>query len=76
MAANSRTSSAASPPAKGKDAAVRVSLPTAKEDRAITSKVSLVAVLGFALGVAWPRLLGITVGPEVPGGAGDRKSVV
>lgn len=68
MAAISRTSTAASPAGKGADAAVRVSLPTAKDDRALTGKVGLVAVLGFALGIAWPRLLGITVGPEVPGG--------
>lgn len=70
MAAISRTASASTPATKGKDGAVRVSLPTAKDDRAITSKVGLVAVVGFALGVAWPRLLGISVGPDVPGGAG------
>jgi len=54
---------------------LRVSLPTARQDRAITSKVGLVAVVGFALGVAWPRLLGITVGPEVPGGAGAKAAL-
>ncbi len=72
MAAISRTNSSPPPPAKGKDAGVRVILPAAKDDRAITSKVGLVAVVGFAIGVAWPRLFGISVGPEIPGGAGAK----
>ncbi len=49
-------------------APVKVSLPAAEQDRALTSKVGIVALLGFAVGVAWPRLFGISVGPDVPGG--------
>ncbi len=54
-----------------KDKPLQVELPRAKDDRALTSKVGLVAALGFIVGVAWPRLFGIEVGPTAPGG-GDR----
>lgn len=51
-----------------KDAPLRVDIPNAKQDRALTSKVGLVAVVGFGLGILWPRLVGYNVGPDLPGG--------
>ncbi|NUP05582.1 MAG: SH3 domain-containing protein [Polyangiaceae bacterium] len=50
-----------------KSDSVAIEVPSAKEDRALTSKVGIVAVVGFAVGVVWPRLLGVSVGPDVPG---------
>lgn len=50
-----------------KDAPLRIELPPAKADRALTSKVGIVAVVGFALGVAWPRMVGFKPGPDAPG---------
>lgn len=52
-----------------------VELPSPKEDRAITSKVGLVAAIGFVVGVAWPRIFGMEVGPSRPGGGADRPPV-
>ncbi len=55
-----------------KDAPLRVEIPKPGEDRAITSKVGLIALIGFVVGVAWPRLLGVHVGPTVPGGSEEK----
>lgn len=52
-----------------KPGALRVDVPSAKDDRALTGKVGVVAVVGFVVGVAWPRLLDVKVGPDVPGGS-------
>jgi hypothetical protein len=45
-----------------------VRIPARSEDRPALSRVGVVAVLGFALGIAWPKLLGARLGPDVPGG--------
>jgi hypothetical protein len=50
-----------------------VELPPPSKDRALSSKVGLIAVAGFALGVAWPRLLDLQVGPPPPD-SGDRSA--
>ena len=55
-----------------KDVPLRVDIPAPGEDRAITSKVGLIALIGFVIGVAWPRLLGVHVGPSVPGGSEEK----
>lgn len=55
-----------------RDKPLRVELPSQKEDRAITSKVGLVAAIGFLVGVAWPRVFGVEVGPSRPGGGAER----
>ena len=49
-----------------KDAALRVHIPTPNEDRAIAAKVGVLAIVGFVVGVAWPRLIGFHVGPNPP----------
>jgi uncharacterized protein YgiM (DUF1202 family) len=55
-----------------KDAPLKVDIPAPGDDRAITSKVGLIALVGFVVGVAWPRLLGVHVGPNPPGGGDDK----
>lgn len=46
---------------------LRVDLPGPKADRFMTSKVGIVAAIGFLAGVVWPRVIGVKIGPEVPG---------
>ena len=60
--------SAADPKKTKKDPPLAVVIPSAKEDRAFTPKVGIIAIVGFVVGIAWPRLFGVHVGPEVPGG--------
>ncbi|MFO0613685.1 MAG: SH3 domain-containing protein [Polyangiaceae bacterium] len=48
------------------DAPLTVKIPAPSEDRAISSKVGIIAVVGFAVGVLWPRLLNYKVGPTPP----------
>lgn len=50
-----------------KEAPLDVRIPTLAEDRPVLSRVGIVAVVGFALGVAWPKLLGLELGPDAPG---------
>ncbi len=49
-----------------KDAPLAVSIPAPAADRAVTSKVGIIAVVGFVVGVIWPRLVGLHVGPTPP----------
>lgn len=44
-----------------------VQVPTPKDDRPSWVKVGVIAALGFAIGVAWPRLAGVRLGPTAPG---------
>lgn len=48
------------------DAPLAVKIPEPSEDRAISSKVGIIAIVGFAIGVLWPRLLNVKVGPTPP----------
>ncbi len=50
----------------GKEAPLRVSIPKPEEDKSLTPKVGLIAAIGFAVGVIWPRLVGFHVGPNPP----------
>jgi len=43
-----------------------VEVPTAAEDRPSWVKVGIIAALGFVIGVAWPRLAGVHLGPAAP----------
>ena len=43
-----------------------VDIPGPGADQPAWSKVGIIAVLGFVVGIAWPRLVGIKVGPAVP----------
>lgn len=44
----------------------RVQLPSPEEDRPAWGRVGIIAILGFAIGIAWPRLAGISLGPNPP----------
>jgi hypothetical protein len=43
-----------------------VDLPTAADDRPSWIKVGIIAAIGFVIGVAWPHLAGVRLGPSVP----------
>lgn len=51
------------------DQPLAVDVPKAADDRPAWIKVGVIAVVGFAVGVAWPRLSGIRLGPSAPGDA-------
>ena len=52
--------------ASKKNAPLAVTIPGPADDKALSSKVGVIAVVGFAVGVVWPRLLGVHVGPNPP----------
>lgn len=46
---------------------IAMDIPSAERDRAAWVKVAVIAAVGFGVGVAWPRLLGVKLGPSAPG---------
>jgi hypothetical protein len=50
------------------DGPLRVQVPTSGADRPSWMGVGAIAVAGFVIGVAWPRLAGVRLGPSVPEG--------
>lgn len=55
MAANAR-----------KEAPMTVDVPSADRDRPSWGRVGAIAVIGFVIGVAWPKLAGVRLGPSAP----------
>jgi len=51
--------------AKSDDAPLEVVIP--KAETPAWSRVGVVAAVGFVVGMAWPRLAGLKIGPSVPG---------
>jgi len=45
-----------------------VDVPDQKSDRPVWTKVGIIAVIGFAIGIAWPRVAGLQLGPTPPEG--------
>ncbi len=43
-----------------------VHIPTAQADRPSWLRVGLIAIVGFAVGVAWPKIAGVRLGPTAP----------
>jgi hypothetical protein len=52
---------------RDKDGPLAVNVPRAAEDRPSWLKVGVIAAVGFAVGVLWPRLAGVRMGPSAPG---------
>ena len=48
------------------DRQLRVQIPSPGTDQPIWSRVGIIGVAGFVIGVAWPRLAGVAIGPSVP----------
>jgi hypothetical protein len=49
------------------DGSTKVAIPSAEEDQPGWRRVVIFAAIGLVVGVAWPRVAGIRVGPDVPG---------
>lgn len=52
-----------------KDAPLAYDVPSSDRDNPGWVKVGVIAVLGFVIGIAWPRLMGVRLGPSAPGEA-------
>jgi hypothetical protein len=50
-----------------KETPLAVELPSPDRDRPAWVKVGLIAAVGFIVGVAWPRVVGVRLGPSAPG---------
>lgn len=44
-----------------------IEVPTAAQDKPAWVKVGVIAAVGFVIGIAWPRVAGIRLGPSAPG---------
>lgn len=49
-----------------KDAPLAVDMPGSDRDNPGWVKVGVIAAVGFVLGVAWPRVMGVRLGPSAP----------
>ena len=56
------------------DAPFRMDLPNSETDRPSWVRVGAIAALGFIIGVAWPKLAGVRLGPSAPGEAAPATS--
>ena len=45
---------------------LQVQIPPAAQDRPSWMKVGVIAAIGFLVGVAWPRIAGVRLGPSIP----------
>jgi hypothetical protein len=52
--------------ASDKRQAVKVEVPGSQDDGVKFGRVGIIAVVGFAIGIAWPRLAGVKLVPSVP----------
>jgi hypothetical protein len=49
------------------DRPLQVDIPRPQDETPAWSRVGIVAVVAFAVGILWPKLLGVKIGPGVPG---------
>ncbi len=50
-----------------KDLPLAVEVPNAERDKPAWVKVGVIAAVGFIVGIAWPRVVGVKLGPNAPG---------
>ncbi|MEO7330995.1 MAG: SH3 domain-containing protein, partial [Minicystis sp.] len=48
------------------DKPLKVVIPKAGADQPIWSRVGIIGFAGFVIGIAWPKVAGVKVGPAVP----------
>jgi len=48
------------------DGPLTVQIPAPAQDRPSWTRVGIITAIGFVVGVAWPRLAGVRLGPSVP----------
>src|SRR5262245_8694891 len=49
-----------------KDVPLAVEVPTSSQDKPSWVKVGVIAAVGFVVGIAWPRVVGVRLGPSAP----------
>jgi len=49
-----------------KEVPLAVEVPTAERDKPAWVKVGVIAAVGFVVGIAWPRVVGVRLGPSAP----------
>src|SRR6185295_20164639 len=54
--------------------AVAVEVPATERDKPGWVKVGVIAAVGFVIGIAWPRIVGVRLGPSAPGEAASSAS--
>ncbi len=54
-------------PIRKADAPLAVHVPSAEADHPLWARVGVIAAIGFLVGVVWPRVAGVRLGPSVPG---------
>lgn len=50
-----------------KEVPLAVEVPSPERDKPAWVKVGVIAAVGFIVGIAWPRLVGVRLGPSAPG---------
>src|SRR5437868_1033201 len=50
-----------------KDAPLVVDVPSSNRDSPAWVKVGVIAAVGFVIGIAWPKVVGVRLGPSAPG---------
>jgi hypothetical protein len=48
------------------DHPLKVEIPAASQEQPVWSRVGIVGIVGFVIGIAWPKVAGIKIGPSVP----------
>ena len=48
------------------DGRLQVQIPAPAEDRPSWTKVGVITAIGFIVGIAWPRVMGVRLGPSIP----------
>ena len=49
-----------------RDSQLAIEIPVAEKDKPAWVKVGVIAAVGFIVGIAWPRLVGVRIGPSAP----------
>ncbi|MGK4006089.1 SH3 domain-containing protein [Sorangium sp. So ce1036] len=53
-----------------------VDIPRPGDEQPVWSRVGVIALVGFVVGIAWPRLAGVRIGPSVPGDNKEKATAV
>src|SRR5262245_53051708 len=54
-----------------RDARLRIEVPKPGEDKPRIGRVAIITLVGFAIGVIWPRLAGVKMVPSAPSDVGE-----
>jgi hypothetical protein len=54
-----------------KERPLTVDIPRPADEQPAWSRVGIIALIGFAVGIAWPKVAGVQIGPNVPGDEKD-----